>query len=149
MEKHKDFYDIVKKVLTFNDSRHFSGRTHSEFAKSIVIEAAELLEHFQWSESADTAIEITPEKKVEIGLEMADVLWYLITLANDLDINLLDMVEKKLKHVEKKYPLEAFKDDFNKEAYYSRKKDYRKHRQSTTPTKSPPGSGRSRGRRLG
>lgn len=78
-------------------------------AASISIEAAELLEIFQWltpEESANIADD--PEKKRAAGEEIADVLSYLLALCNRLEIDLTDVFLKKTAKNAIKYPPEAF-----------------------------------------
>ena len=74
-------------------------------AMSVMIEAAELAEHFQWLPTGAIA-ELAPGQTVTIGEEMADVLLYLIRLADKLDIDLLAAAERKLAINAQKYPVE-------------------------------------------
>jgi NTP pyrophosphatase (non-canonical NTP hydrolase) len=69
-------------------------------AKSISIEAAELLECFQWSSAPD-------QNRVEE--ELADVVTYCIHLANKLGVDLDDIVMRKLEKTAEKYPVERAK----------------------------------------
>ncbi|MEV8250070.1 nucleotide pyrophosphohydrolase [Microbacterium sp. NPDC076768] len=69
-------------------------------SKSIAIEASELLECFQWS----------PEfNKEQVETELADVLTYCILLANKLDVDIDEIVTKKLNATKAKYPIELAK----------------------------------------
>ena len=68
-------------------------------AISVSLEAAELLEHFQWSGEA------APGAKQEIAHEMADVLLYLVRLADRLDIDLLEAAARKMELNAIKYPI--------------------------------------------
>ena len=83
----------------FADERDWN-RYHSpkNLAISVSIEAAELLEHFQWTD------EVEPQEKEAIGHEMADVLLYLVRLADRLDIDLLEAAARKIELNAKKYP---------------------------------------------
>ena len=74
-------------------------------AMSIAIEAAELMEHFQWERSAQlpTLLE-DPGKRQEIEEELADVACYCLSLANNLEIDLAGAIEKKILKNAKKYP---------------------------------------------
>jgi NTP pyrophosphatase (non-canonical NTP hydrolase) len=83
----------------FADERDWN-RYHSpkNLAISVSLEAAELLEHFQWTD------QIEPQQKEEIGHEMADVLLYLVRLADRLDIDLLEAATRKIELNAKKYP---------------------------------------------
>lgn len=72
---------------------------------SIIIEAAELLEHFQWK-TKEEVIKYVEENKEEIQDEIADIALYLFELADNLGIDLLKAMEKKLEKNKKKYPVE-------------------------------------------
>ncbi len=68
-------------------------------AKSISIEAAELLEHFQWGELAD-------HERAEVLDELADVLTYCFLLADRLDADPTEIIRTKLAKTRGKYPVE-------------------------------------------
>jgi dCTP diphosphatase len=74
-------------------------------AMALSVEAAELLEHFQWLSDAESAA-LAPEKRVEIREELADVLLYLIRLADKLDIDLATAAADKLSVNAQKYPIQ-------------------------------------------
>jgi len=77
-------------------------------ALSLVLEAAEVLEHFQWK-SPKEVDKHGAACKNEIADELADVAMYLFELADNLGINLLDAIEQKLLKNNKKYPIEKAK----------------------------------------
>lgn len=77
-------------------------------AASITIEAAELLEHFQWK-NREEAEEYVKAQKGEIAEEIADVAMYLFELSDNLGIDLLDAMSKKLEKNAAKYPVEKAK----------------------------------------
>ena len=83
----------------FADERDWN-QYHSpkNLAISVSLEAAELLEHFQWTGEA------APGAKQEIAHEMADVLLYLVRLADRLDIDLLEAAARKMELNAIKYP---------------------------------------------
>ena len=103
-----DIQNLTEKIKKFRDDRDWH-KYHKpkELAISVCIEAAELLEKFQW-ERKNTPEYIESHKK-EIGEELADVMIYLILLADELDLDVKKVVEEKLVHNEKKYPIEKFK----------------------------------------
>jgi dCTP diphosphatase len=74
-------------------------------AIALSVEAAELLEHFQWTLEADSA-GLTPEQHTNVREEIADVLLYLIRLADKLDIDLLAAATDKIQLNGVKYPVE-------------------------------------------
>lgn len=90
--------EVKKKVIDFNSERDWD-QFHSpeNLAKSISIEAGELLECFQWNSDFD---------KKEVCEELADVVNYCILLADKLDVRLEDIILEKLEKTRKKYPIE-------------------------------------------
>lgn len=79
----------AKEIIEFRDKRNWGiHHTPSNLVKSISIEAAELLELYQWGENAQN-IERVKE-------ELADVLIYSITLAERLDLNINDIILEKI-----------------------------------------------------
>jgi len=100
-------------------SRHHTPRNLSI---SIAIEAAELMEHFQWGD-------YSKRNKQEIASELADILSYTLSLADKLEIDLSTAFRDKLEHVKKKYPVEIFNPDHDdKKAYNNIKKSYRQNK---------------------
>ena len=74
-------------------------------ASALAVEAAELLERFQWL-TEDQSRKLPPEELARVREEMADVLNYLVRLADKLDVNLLDAARDKIKVNAAKYPVE-------------------------------------------
>lgn len=101
--------DITEKIKKFRDERDWKQfHNHKDMALSLVLEAAEVLEHFQWK-SADEVAKHGAACKDEIAEELADVSMYLFELADNLGINLPEAIEKKLIKNAKKYPIEKAK----------------------------------------
>ncbi len=73
-------------------------------AIALSVEAAELLEHFQWRAGNEEELDSATREKV--AEEMADVLLYLIRLADKLDVDLLGAADQKMKANARKYPVE-------------------------------------------
>ena len=92
---------LENKVLKFIDDRDWD-QFHSpdNLAKSISIEAAELLECFQWGNEYE--LEAVTD-------EMADVFIYLLDLANKLNVDLIDIADKKMDKNALKYPVDKSK----------------------------------------
>lgn len=90
--------DLIDKIIEFRDARDWKKHDSPEnLAKSIIIEAAELLENFQWSdESFD---------EVNVKEELADVLIYSLALVHDMGYNLAEIIDEKLKKNAIKYPI--------------------------------------------
>ena len=74
-------------------------------AMALAGEAGELVEHFQWL-TFEEAATLPPATRDEVALECADVLLFLLRLADKLDIDLAAAAEKKLELNAKKYPVE-------------------------------------------
>lgn len=72
-------------------------------AASVAIEAAEILEHFQWLTPEQSA-ELPPAQRVAVGHEIADVLLYLVRLADMLDIDPVEAAYEKIVINARKYP---------------------------------------------
>jgi dCTP diphosphatase len=92
--------------------RHFAAERdwdqfHSpkNLAMALSVEAAELLEHFQWLSDAESSA-LNPETRSKVSEELADVLLYLVRLADKLDIDLAVAAREKLKVNAAKYPPE-------------------------------------------
>lgn len=76
-------------------------------AMSIAIEAAELMEHFQWVEAGDSrGVANDDQKLAAVGEELADVLGYCFSLANELGIDISSTLRAKMKKNEAKYPID-------------------------------------------
>ena len=90
-------------VLKFRDDRNWKQfHTPKDLAISLSLEAAELLEVFQWS---GTDLECAG-KKEKIEEELADVLSYCILMADACGLNLDQILQKKVRRNEEKYPVE-------------------------------------------
>lgn len=111
----KNIEDLQQKVAKFRDDRNWK-QFHGpkDLAISISIEAAELMECFQWKNKEDIEEYIQSEKSNEINEEMADILVYLLNLADVLNIDILDAAYKKLEKNSAKYPVEKAKGNARK-----------------------------------
>lgn len=96
--------EIRSKIRAFRDERDW-GPFHNpkDMAIALSIEAGELLEHFLWKTPEETS-ERTRTHHEEISEEIADIAIYLIELADNLDIDLLDAVHSKIAKNAAKYP---------------------------------------------
>ena len=74
-------------------------------ASALIVEAGELLEHFQWM-TEEQSRSLAPDKLDAVSAEIADVLLYLIQLSTALGIDPVAAAEAKLKVNEQKYPVE-------------------------------------------
>jgi len=87
-------------------------------AMALIVEAAELVEHFQWL-SEQQSYELDADKQQEVALELADIFIYSLRLAERLDIDLLDTVNRKIAINEQKYPVEKVKGSSRKYTEYT------------------------------
>ena len=83
-------------------------------AMSIAIEAAELMEHFQWisMEESRRLAEAPPDRLAEVEEELADVLCYTLAMANELGLDLSEAIRRKMAKNEQKYPAEQYRGRF-------------------------------------
>src|SRR6202163_1759858 len=100
------FHDLRDALRQFAAERDWD-QFHSpkNLAIALNVEAAELLEHFQWLSDAESAA-IPPEQRVKVREELADVLLYLIRLADKLDVDLAPPPADKISINAEKYPIE-------------------------------------------
>lgn len=116
------FEELSQRIRKYLEARDWHNNTSRNLATSIVLEASELLEHYQWSEKA-------VGDKEDLGEELADILIYAFQFAHQNDINIPAAIEDKLQKVEKKYPAEMFKNAESRDrdsAWYEAKKNYKK-----------------------
>jgi len=85
-------------------------------AMSMAIEAAELMEHFQWLTAEQSrAIAEKPEQLEEVGEELADVLCYALAMANELQLDLSATIRRKMQKNEQKYPSDEYRGRYGPE----------------------------------
>jgi len=103
--------ETINQVLKFRDDRNWRQfHNPKDLALSISLEAAELLEVFQWSGS-DTVCE---SKKDKIREELADVLNYCILMADACGLDMDEIVCEKIRCNNEKYPVERAKNNAKK-----------------------------------
>lgn len=105
-EQTKDQFEYLKnKMDKFLEERNWKEyHTPKNLAMSISIEAAELMELFQWNNPS--AKDVLKEKKLmsDVEDEIADIIIYSISLARSLDINLFDAIVKKMERNNHRFP---------------------------------------------
>ena len=93
--------EVIEKIIKFRDDRDWKQfQTLENLAKSISIESAELLENFQWDNKYDIK---------DVEEELADVLIYSYLMAVTMDVDVKEIMLKKIEKNEKKYPVEKSK----------------------------------------
>jgi len=105
----KEMTEMTKRIIDFRNARDWKQfHNPKDCALSLVLEAVEVMEHFQWKSKDEMEKYIKTNKK-EIGEELADVLYWVLLMSHDLKIDVLDSLDKKMKKNEAKYPIEKAK----------------------------------------
>jgi NTP pyrophosphatase (non-canonical NTP hydrolase) len=100
---------ITKKLIDFRDVRDWKQfHNPKDVALSLSLEAAEVLEHFQWKNGKELE-EYVKKHKDEIGEELADVFNWVLVLSDDIGIDIIKASEKKIAKNGKKYPVRKAK----------------------------------------
>jgi len=112
----------VSKFVKERDWEQF--HTPKNLSMSLAIEAAELMEHFQWTNTVDEAAKVLKDKhkRPEIEDEIADIAIYLMSFCNLYNIDLEKAVLGKMKKNAKKYPVETVKGKMEKYSFYKSKR---------------------------
>ena len=107
MDRKTTVQELMNSVTGFRNSRDWRKYdTPRNLASSICIEAAELLEHFQWKTDEQTAEMLrSPEKLAGISDELADVVIYCLGFSEVLSIDVSNAVQIKLQKNAEKYPV--------------------------------------------
>ena len=107
--------DTLRQFVAERDWDQF--HSPKNLAMALSVEASELLEHFQWLSEAESH-RLPPAKLDEVRDEMADVLVYLVRLADKLDVDLLDAAAKKIAKNALKYPAAQVRGSMKKYSDY-------------------------------
>ncbi len=111
MDNERKIHELKEKIKEFCEVRdwdQFHGA--KDLAVALIIEASELLEIFRWkSENEVKELFENQEKREHISEEMADVLYFLVRMAQKYKIDLSEALDKKMEKNEKKYPIDKFK----------------------------------------
>ena len=103
----QELQNLLDSLIKFRYERYLAKfHTAKNLAISISLEAAELLEHFQWTTEYEN---LSQEKIDSLSEEIADILIYLLLLSHKLDIDPLEAARKKIQKNEEKYPAERVK----------------------------------------
>jgi NTP pyrophosphatase (non-canonical NTP hydrolase) len=105
---------LTERIVAFRDARDWKQfHNPKDLALSLVLEATEVMEHFQWKNKEEIEKYIKTNKS-DIGEELADVFYWVLLMSHDLEIDILDALEKKVKKNEEKYPTEKAKGNHKK-----------------------------------
>lgn len=112
--------DLQKKIQQFATERDWQQfHTPKNIAMALTVEAAELLELFQWLTPEESlSMQDDPKWKERVGEEMSDVLLYLFRMADHLNINLPAAIENKMEKNAKKYPADLVRGKSKKYSEY-------------------------------
>ncbi len=106
--------DLIRLVVKFRDQRNWRQfHNPKDVTLSLVLESAELMEHFQWKNEMEMQEHILVHKE-DISDELADVFYWVLLMANDLDIDLEKALKAKLKKNAAKYPVKKSKGSHKK-----------------------------------
>lgn len=104
----EDLKNAVRKFIHERDWEKY--HNPKDLAESICIEAAELLQLFQWvTLEQSRELKIDPSKVKRVEEELADVVIYCLSMANTLEVDLAKAVLEKIELNEKKYPADLYK----------------------------------------
>ena len=105
---------LTKRIIEFRDAREWK-KFHQpkDVAIALVLEAAEVIEHFQWKSEQETKKYLRTNRE-SVAEELADVLYCVLLMSRDLGIDILDALDRKMDQNEKKYPVEKAKGNAKK-----------------------------------
>jgi dCTP diphosphatase len=106
MSELQDHADRIRKFCQERDWEQF--HNPKDLALSLVLEAAEVLEHFQWK-SLEEMDRYAKTNKNDVAEELADVYYWTVYLSDRLGIDLAKAFDSKMKQNEAKYPIEKAK----------------------------------------
>jgi NTP pyrophosphatase (non-canonical NTP hydrolase) len=103
--------ELQKKVIEFRDARDWAQyHNPKDLAISLSLEAAELLEIFQWKDPQEVeGIKSDPENRGRVKEELGDIIIYALNMCHAFGFDPSDVILEKLKINEKKYPVEKTK----------------------------------------
>jgi dCTP diphosphatase len=114
MKQSVSLAELEERVLAFREARDWEQfHNPKDMAISLVLEATELLEHFQWKNNEE-ALAHTVTGKEDISDELADVFYWVLLIAHDLHIDITQATLNKLKKNALKYPISKSKGSFKK-----------------------------------
>ena len=123
------FKELADKLDKFDLDRGWTDLSPEDLAKSIMLEGAELLEHYQWDNTLRNRGSKTPEKNIDdIRHEVADILIYLLKFCRETKVDIVDAALEKLEKVGTKYPVGYNKSEDSERNYEEYLKIKKAHR---------------------
>ena len=116
----EELESLRRELAAFAEDRDWD-QFHSpkNLAMALIAECAELVEHLQWL-TEDESARLDEKKLAAVRLELADVLIYLIRIADKLDVDLVRAAREKIAINEKRYPAERVRGDARRAREYER-----------------------------
>jgi NTP pyrophosphatase (non-canonical NTP hydrolase) len=104
-----DIKQLIKRISDFRDARDWKQfHNPKDCAISLSLEASEVLEHFQWKNPEEIKKYVETNKD-EVSEELADVLYWVLLMSGDLNIDIVKAFDKKMLKNAKKYPVNKAK----------------------------------------
>lgn len=98
--------ELQQAIVAFRDERNWKQfHNPKDSAISLVLEATEVMEHFQWKNGEEVETYVKTHKQ-EIGEELADTLYWVLLMSHELGIDIIEVSHAKLKKNAEKYPVE-------------------------------------------
>lgn len=109
-----DLNDLQIAIVKFRDARDWKQfHNPKDMAISLALEAAEVLEHFQWKTPEEIEQHLKASK-TDLSEELVDVLYWVLLMSHDLDIDLTKEFNNKMAKNDRKYPIEKSKGSHKK-----------------------------------
>lgn len=106
--------ELTNRIIKFRDERDWKQfHNPKDVALSMVLEAGEVMEHFQWKNKEEVE-EYLKQNKDDVAEEIADVLYYVLLMSHDINIDITKALDKKITKNETKYPVEKAKGNHTK-----------------------------------
>jgi dCTP diphosphatase len=113
-----DIAALTARIIAFRDARDWKQfHNPKDVALSLVLEAGEVMEHFQWKNADEMRAYVETHRK-EIGEELADTLFWVLLMSHDLGIDIAKALREKMEQNGKKYPVEKAKGSAKKYTAY-------------------------------
>jgi dCTP diphosphatase len=110
----KNLKYLVNRIVAFRDARDWKQfQNPKDMSLSLVLEAAEVMEHFQWKNEKEMEEYLKTDKE-HVAEELADVLYWVLLISHDLEIDILEIANRKMDKNEAKYPVEKAKGNHTK-----------------------------------
>ena len=101
--------ELTELVVKFRNARNWDRtQDYKDFAMALIAEAAEVVEHFKWH-TPEQMKQYVAIHKDGIGDELSDVLFWVLLMSHDLDIDIVEAYKKKMKKNALKYPIKEEK----------------------------------------